>query len=232
MKLKCEYCGNYFESDRKRKYCKDIECIRRRSVESSRKTYMKKKSEQGKIIRRTYINEQGKIIRKTYINEQGKNENNEIDGIKILEEHKKENNIVCEKEIVIDEGFGDLIQIAREIGTIRFSLIQQIQKINEKVKEHNNIEQDLLHRLENVEQLSESEAVEIAVSLKKNRNDRRIVKNSQYLISLLLNKAVPIKSPEKYVRKAIEIVKDRKYEPRCLNELFEEDMEEDNDQGK
>lgn len=220
MKLKCEFCGNYFESDRKRKYCKDIECIRRRSVESSKKTYMKKKSEQGTIIRRTYINEQGRII------------DNEIDGIKILEEHKNENNIVCEKEIVIDEGFGDLIQIAREIGTIRFSLIQQIQKINEKVKEHNSIEQDLLHRLENVEQLSENEAVEIAVSLKKNRNDRRIVKNSQYLIRLLLNKAVPIKSPEKYVRKAIELVKDRKYEPRILDELFEDTRKEDNEEGK
>lgn len=215
MELKCEFCGNYFESDRKVKYCKNIECIRARSVEASKKYIMKKKLEQGQIVRQRYVNENGETI-STVI----KNDNN------------SKENIVCEKQIVVDEGFGDLIQIAREIGTIRFSLIQQIQKINEKVKEYNNIEQDLLHRLENVEQLSESEAVEIAVSLKKNRNDRRIVKNSQYLISLLLNKAVPIKSPEKYVRKAIEIVKDRKYEPRCLNELFEEDMEEDNEEGK
>lgn len=221
MKLKCEFCGKIFESERKKKYCYDIECLKKRHVELVRKSQNKKKLEKG-----------GKVVRKTIKNEEN-TKSNEIDAIQIYEEHKNENNIVYEKEIIIDEGFGDLIEIARNIGTLRYDLIQQIQKVVEKIREHDKLEQDLLHKLEFAQQLTEAEAIEISVSLKKNREARRVVKNSKDLISILLSKGLPLRSPEKYVRKAIEIVKNKQYNPRALNSLFEEEEEnKNNDQRK
>jgi len=130
--------------------------------------------------------------------------------------------VIYSQEIVEDTGFGDIIQIAREYGAVRFKLVEKIQEINNKVIEANNKEQDLLHKLEFMEDITDEEAQDIAVSLKKNREERRINKNQQFLVKSLLDK-MTLKTPEKFVRKGIEMINERKYNPKSLDELFTED---------
>lgn len=138
-------------------------------------------------------------------------------------------NVIYSQDIVEDTGFGDVIQAAREYGATRFKLIEQIQKVNSRVIETNKIEQDLLHKLEFIEDLTDKEAQEIAVSLKKNRQDRRVAKNLQFLVKSLLDK-MPLKTPEKFVRKGIEMINEQKYNPKALEEIFPEDEVVENEE--
>lgn len=144
-----------------------------------------------------------------------------VKNVKYENNENFEDNIVCEKAIVIDEGYGELIGIARELGALRFKLIEKIKVINERVGNTNGIEQDLLHKLENMDKLTAKEAIDISVQLKKNRNERRVDKNMQYLIGSFLDK-IQLTNPEQFVRTGIEMCKSAEYEPRVLKEEQEE----------
>lgn len=200
MEAICKCCGEKFEVNavgRRREYCYKPECDRARRLDAVKRYEEKKKL--------------------------GKTKSQKANDISI-DPNTNETQVVYTKPVVIDEGFGDLIQLAREYGACRFNLIEKSKRINNEVSNADKIEQDLLHKLENVEELTQEEAINIAINLKENRNNRRIYKNLQFLIGSML-KNMGLRHPEKFVRNGIEIVKNAKYEPRVLEELFKEDDE-------
>lgn len=100
------------------------------------------------------------------------------------------------------EDISDIIEVSKELGAIRFKLIQMVEKAREDVKYHNIADQTFLHRLEFLDELSDEEAVKMLLEEKKSREKRRNYKNRQYLIETLL-KSISIKNPNAFVVKAI-----------------------------
>ena len=198
---KCEFCGKEFIVDvnSKKRFCDREECQHSRHEIAWRKYEEKKKKASKK--------EQKIIIKK--------------------EEKKEEEKIVYTKNETSD--WAELVDIAKELGKIRYKLILQITKVNEIVKECNGKEQDLLHKLEMMDKITEREASELAIKIKKNRENRRVFKNAQFLIGGLL-KGLNIKNPEAFIKKGIEIISNPNYEPRVLEELFEKENGEINNE--
>lgn len=100
------------------------------------------------------------------------------------------------------EDISDILEISKELGAIRFKLIQMVEKAREDVKYHNIADQTFLHRLEFLDELSDEEAIKMLLEEKKSRESRRNYKNRQYLIEALLN-SILIKNPNAFVVKAI-----------------------------
>lgn len=143
--------------------------------------------------------------------------------VKVKKEVEVKKEVVYTKSETTD--WQELMDIACELKSIRDKLISQIAKVNEVVRQCNGKEQDLLHKLEIMDEMTDEQATELAIKIKKNREDRRIFKNAQFLIGGLL-KGLTIRNPEEFLKKGIEIISNPSYEPRVLDELFEKEKEE------
>ncbi len=197
--MKCKYCGCEFEQPkrgRKKDYCNKEECLRQARNEAKRKWYANK-------IKKELSGTKHRIINKT-------------------EEEKKP--IVIYSSIDRAEhklqmpDIGDIRQLAQEIGTARFQLIQMIEKERKSISEYDKYDQDFLHKLENLEELTDQEVINLVLEEKKNRESRRNNKVRYYLIQGLLD-GITIKNPPAFVAQAIQRSKDFEYVPRTIQEL-------------
>ena len=114
--------------------------------------------------------------------------------------------------------YEDILEISKELGNIRYKLIQMIQSLNLEETKYNMQDQDFLHKIENIEDLTEEEALDIIRVEQSKRKTRRICKTRKHLIQVLLNGFL-IKSPYTYMQKVIEKSKDWTYIPRIAEEL-------------
>ena len=113
---------------------------------------------------------------------------------------------------------GDIIEIAKQLGTIRFQLVQMIEKERSNITIYDKEDQDFLHKLENLEELTDKEAIEMFIKEKKNRENRRSYKVRYYLIQCLLE-SITLKNPSAFIIQTIQRSKDFTYVPRVIEEL-------------
>ena len=179
-KLICKYCGEEFERGRGRitDHCRKEECLRQARNEANRKYYAKKMK-----------------------NELGKTK------VKIIEQKERPTIIYSSKEKAETKiqmtDIGDIIQLAREFGTVRFKLIELLKRTNEEVGKYDKLDQTFLHRLEFLEELSDEEAKQMIIEEKQSRELRRNVKNRRYLIEAMLN-SISMKNPNAFIIQAVQ----------------------------
>lgn len=175
--MKCKYCGCEFEQSkrgRKKEYCNKEDCIRQARNEAQRKWYSKKMD----------------VLKGT--------------NSRIVEQEKK--TVVYSAKDKTDtkiemQDIGDIVQIARTLGTVRWQLIELLTKENEAQRKFDKQDQTFLHKLEFLEELTDEEAMKLIVDEKKSRELRRNTKNRRYLIIALLQ-AIKIKRPDAFVTQA------------------------------
>ena len=179
-KNKCKYCGEIFVLGRGRMtdHCRKPDCLRQARNETQRKYYAKKMKEQ-------LGNVNVKII-----------ENKEVPTVIYSSKEKADTRTQM-------EDVGDIIQLAREFGTVRYKLIELLKKNNEEVDKYNKQDQTFLHRLEFLEELTDEEAKQMIIEEKKSRELRRNVKNRKYLIEAMLN-SIHMKNPNAFIIQAIQ----------------------------
>jgi transcriptional regulator with XRE-family HTH domain len=125
----------------------------------------------------------------------------------LVEEKKSENE------------YQDILDVAQEMGNLRFKLIQMIQELDEGKFNAQDI--DFLHAVENIEHIDNmtgEEALKMLMKAHYDRKNRRHCKERKYLIQLLLDGFL-IKNPSIYITKVIERSKDWTYIPRVAEEL-------------
>ena len=140
-----------------------------------------------------------------------------------IAEEKQESVITFPKEedksvISVDDAatYRDILEIAIKITELRNQLVEKIKIDREKDKYYNGIDQDFLHHVENLDKLSDKEAIEIILKEKESRKNRRTVKNRVFFIQGMLNS---MSNPNLYqfVINGIDRSKNFEYKPR--NEL-------------
>ena len=83
--------------------------------------------------------------------------------------------------------YGDILDIAIQITKLRAQLLEKIKIDREKDKYYNAIDQDFLHHIENLDKLSDKDAIDIILKEKESRKNRRAVKNRVFLVQGMLN---------------------------------------------
>lgn len=187
----CKYCGEEFEYSnrgKERVHCRKEECLKKAKNEAQKKWYANKvkKELQGTDIR---------IVSKE------ENKPQIVYSSKDRSDNRLEN-----------EDFSDIIEVSRELGTVRFKLLELLNKESKKQSLYDRQDQDFLHKLEGLEELTDAEAINMIVEEKKKREVRR----SHKIRKAMLMKMVEgiMKNPNAYV---VETIKNRdnfKYKQR------------------
>ena len=181
----CKYCGKEFSNNkrgRKKEYCDNPECIRRAKNEAQRKWYASKtKCLEGTKYRVVEQKEEKKVIYSSANREETRMSMQDI---------------------------GDILEVARNLGTIRFQLVEMITKNSEQISKFDKEDQTFLHKLEFLEELTDEEAKEMIIAEKKSRELRRNVKNRRCLIETLLT-SILLKNPNAFVVKSIQYEDDK-----------------------
>lgn len=109
--------------------------------------------------------------------------------------------------------YGDIIEIAIKITELRNQLVDKIKIDRDKDRYYNGIDQDFLHHVENLDKLSDKEAIDIILKEKESRKNRRTVKNRVFVLQNLLN---TMSAPNLYqfVVYGINKTKNFEYKPR------------------
>lgn len=107
----------------------------------------------------------------------------------MLELNEIENNKVMTNTITDDDtsNYGDIISLAIQITDLRNELVEKIKNDRERDRYYNGVDQDFLHHVENLDKLTDKEAIDIILKEKESRKNRRTVKNRIFLIQGLLN---------------------------------------------
>ncbi len=187
----CKYCGEEFEYSnrgKERVHCRKEECLKKAKNEAQKKWYANKvkKELKGADIR---------IVSKE------ENKPQIVYSSKDRSDNRLEN-----------EDFSDIIEAARDLGTVRFKLLELLNKESKKQSLYDRQDQDFLHKLEGLEELTDTEAINMIVEEKKKREVRR----SHKIRKAMLMKMVEgiMKNPNAYV---VETIKNRdnfKYKQR------------------
>lgn len=187
----CKYCGEEFEYSnrgKERVHCRKEECLKKAKNEAQKKWYANKvkKELQGTDIR---------IVSKE------ENKPQIVYSSKDRSDNRLEN-----------EDFSDIIEVARDLGAVRFKILELLNKESKKQSLYDRQDQDFLHKLEGLEELTDTEAINMIVEEKKKREVRR----SHKIRKAMLMKMVEgiIKNPNAYV---VETIKNRdnfKYKQR------------------
>lgn len=179
----CKYCGEEFEYSnrgKERVHCRKPECLKKAKNEAQKKWYANKvkKELQGTDIR---------IVSK------------EENKPQIVYSSKDRSDNRLEKE-----DFSDIIEVSRELGAVRFKIIEMLNKENKKQSFYDGQDQDFLHKLENLEEITDTEAVNMIIEEKRKRETRRSHKMRQTMLRTMIN-GMP-KNPNAYV---VETIKNR-----------------------
>lgn len=178
----CKYCNEEFEYSNRGKqriHCQKTECIRKAKNDAQRKWYANK-------IKKELAGENIRIVSK------------EAKPQIVYSSKDRENNRL-EKE-----DFSDIIEVSRELGAVRFKIIEMLNKENKKQSFYDGQDQDFLHKLENLEEITDTEAVNMIIEEKRKRETRRSHKMRQTMLRTMIN-GMP-KNPNAYV---VETIKNR-----------------------
>lgn len=152
--------------------------------------------------------------------------NKELKGTKYkVVEKKEEPTVVYFSNDKIDyrltmPDIGDIRVLARELGTTIHQFIELIKKEREQLSQYDKADQDFLHKLEGLEELTDQEAIDLVIKEKKNREVRRNNKIRIYLIQSLLDTiTMKDKNPSAFVERGIQNSKNWKYIPRINEEV-------------
>lgn len=134
-------------------------------------------------------------------------------------EQKEEKKIIyssADKAIhsVKTEDFSDVIELARELGAIRFKIVEAIRKLNPEQSKKDKTDQIFLHDIENEmkkDVVYEEDMLKIIRKYIENRPDRRIVKDKKEMLRHLIQGL--ISNPNQYVVEFIKNRDKRKYNP-------------------
>lgn len=179
----CKYCGEEFEYSnrgKERAHCRKEECLKKAKNEAQRKWYANKVK---KELSGTNIRIVSKEESKPQI----------VYSSKDRSDNRLEN-----------EDFSDIIEVSRELGAIRFKIIEMLNKENKKQSFYDGQDQDFLHKLENLEEITDTEAVNMIIEEKRKRETRRSHKMRQTMLRTMIN-GMP-KNPNAYV---VETIKNR-----------------------
>ena len=190
-KNKCKYCGDIIEQPKrgkKRDYCKKIECLRKARNEANRKWY----------------------ANKMMVLEGSKN--------RIIEQKEEKKIIYSSTDKAMHssekEDFSDIIELARELGAIRFKIIEAINKLSPDQSKYDKQDQIFLHNIENEmkkDVVYEEDMLKIIKDYIENRPDRRIIKDKQEMLRHLIQGL--ISNPNQYVVEYIKNRNKRQYNP-------------------
>ncbi len=178
----CKYCNEEFEYSnrgKERVHCQKAECIRKAKNDAQRKWYTNK-------VKKELTGENIRIISKETKPQIVYSSKDRID-------NRMEN-----------EDFSDIIEVSRELGAVRFKMIEMLNKESQKQSLYDRQDQDFLHKLEGLEELTDTEAVNMIIEEKKKREIRRSHKMRQSILSTMIN-GIP-KNPNAYV---VETIKNR-----------------------
>lgn len=178
----CKYCGEEFEYSnrgKERVHCRKEECLKKAKNEAQKKWYANK-------IKKELAGENIRIVSK------------ETKPQIVYSSKDRENNRL-EKE-----DFSDIIEVSRELGAVRFKIIEMLNKENKKQSFYDGQDQDFLHKLENLEEITDTEAVNMIIEEKRKRETRRSHKMRQTMLRTMIN-GMP-KNPNAYV---VETIKNR-----------------------
>ena len=135
--------------------------------------------------------------------------------IKPEEQKEAEKSQETAKGLSIEDGetYGDIIEIAIKITELRNQLLEKIKIDRDKDKYYNGIDQDFLHHVENLDKLSDKQAIDIILKEKESRKNRRTVKNRIFILQNILN---TMTNPNLYqfVVYGINKTKNFEYKPR------------------
>lgn len=126
---------------------------------------------------------------------------------------KEDKNVISIEDAAM---YGDILDIAIKITELRNQLVEKIKVDREKDKYYNGIDQDFLHHVENLDKLSDKQAIDIILKEKESRRNRRTVKNRVFFIQGILN-SMPNPNLYQFVINGIDRSKNFEYKPR--NEL-------------
>lgn len=189
-KIKCKYCGDEFVLGRGRKtdHCRKKECLRKARNEANRKWYAKKM----KVLKGT----------KTKIVEQ-----------------KQEKVVVYSStdralNSLNNEDFTEVIELARELGAIRFKLVEAIKKCRPNQSVCDKEDQVFLHEFEELakkDEVSVDEIINLFTDQINKRQNRRGIKDKEEMLQHLLQGI--ISNPSAYVYEFIKKRDNRSYNP-------------------
>lgn len=172
----CKYCGEEFEYSnrgKERVHCRKEKCLKQAKNETQRKWYANK-------VKKELNGTNLRIISK---------------------EEDKPQIIYSTKERVDNrienEDFSDIIEVSRELGAVRFKITEMINKESKKQSFYDKQDQDFLHKLENLEEITDTEAVNMIIEEKRKRETRRSHKMRLTMLSTMIN-GMP-KNPNAYV---------------------------------
>lgn len=187
----CKYCGEEFEYSnrgKERVHCRKEECLKKAKNEAQKKWYANKVK---KELNGTNI----RIVSK------------EEDKPQILYSTKDR-----EDNRLKNEDFSDIVEVARDLGTVRFRINELLEKESKKQSFYDKQDQDFLHKLEGLDELTDTEAINMIVEEKRKREIRR---GHKLRIEMLKKMQQGImKNPNAYV---VETIKNRdnfKYKQR------------------
>lgn len=170
----------------KKDYCDREECLRQAKNEAQRKWYKNKRNKDLSKTSSVEKKEEPRVVYSTNDKIEHNLKTTDTSDIKIL---------------------------ARELGSITYQLVELIKKEREKLSIYDKQDQEFLHRIENLEELTDQEAINLMIKEKKIRESRRNNKVRIYLIQSLLN-GITIKNPAMFVEKGISNCKNWTYTPK------------------
>ncbi len=150
--------------------------------------------------------------------------NKELEGIKHKIVNKEEKKILYSStdkvmNITAKEDFSDVLEIAREVGAIKFKIEEAIKKLSPEQSNCDKQDQVFLHNIENLmkqDEIEENDVLKIFREYLDKRPNRRIVKDK--LEMLLRLKQGIIKNPNQYVYEFIKNRDNRKYHLKEVKE--------------
>ena len=103
--------------------------------------------------------------------------------------------------------------LGQKITELRNQLVDKIKIDRDKDRYYNGIDQDFLHHVENLDKLSDKEAIDIILKEKESRKNRRTVKNRVFVLQNLLN-TMTAPNLYQFVVYGINKTKNFEYKPR------------------
>lgn len=179
----CKYCGEEFEYSnrgKERVHCRKEKCLKEAKNEAQRKWYANK-------VKKELGNTSIRIISKE------ENKPQVVYSSKDREDNRLEK-----------EDFSDIIEVSRELGAVRFKITEMINKESKRQSFYDRQDQDFLHKLESLEEITDTEAVNMIIEEKRKRETRRSHKMRLTMLSTMIN-GMP-KNPNAYV---VETIKNR-----------------------
>lgn len=188
--MKCKYCGCEFEQPKrgkKREYCNKEDCLRQARNEAQRKWYANKM-------------------------------NKELEGTKHrIVENKEEKKVVYSStdkliNITKNEDFSDIIELARELGAIRFKITEKIKSLSPEQSHFDKQDEIFLHNIEELtkkDEIYEEDILEVVKPYLDKRPNRRVIKDKQEMLKHLIQGL--ISNPNQYVYEFIKNRNNRQY---------------------